>query len=56
MPKYLFDCCVTGVWDGEVEAKNKQEALEKAKQELAFENLQPDGDINIERLPKDGDA
>jgi hypothetical protein len=53
MPKYLFDCEVAGAWDGEVEAKNKEEALQKAKEEVCSEGLMPVGEINIERIPKD---
>lgn len=53
MPKYIFDCEVAGAWDGEVEAKNKKEALEKAQDEIRMEGLMPVGKINIERLPKD---
>lgn len=52
MPIYDFACNVHGNWDGEVEAKNKEEALEKANIELEIEGLHADGDIEITRRPK----
>lgn len=53
MPKYIYESEVAGHWDGEVEAKNKKEAKEKAEDEIRMEGLIPVGEMHVERLPKD---
>ena len=56
MPKYDFYAEVFGYEDGEVEAKNIQEATEKAKQEIEMLGLMiAEGTLNVQRRPKDDD-
>lgn len=53
MPDYEYSAEVRGFTDGRVTAKNKQEAEEKIRDEIAMDGLVAVGRIDIERQPKD---
>lgn len=53
MPKYEYYAEVYGYEDGEVTAKNKQEALKKAEEEIAMSGLSVAKHIEVRRIPKD---
>jgi len=48
--EYEYECSVIGNWNGVVRAKNKKHAIEKAKEQLAMENLQATDEIMIYRI------
>ena len=54
MSEWQFQCRVTGVWDGIVEADSKAKAIERAKNELLVEGLFPDGEIEVHKA-EDGE-
>lgn len=53
MPLYQYSCEVGGYLDGEVRAKNKEEAIAKAVIEIECEGLHPLGKIELYRVPKE---
>ena len=52
MPYYEYECEVTGVHDGVIDAKNKKQALEHVEGVLMCEGLEPVGNIKIKRVKK----
>jgi hypothetical protein len=47
MPKYEFDCLVSGVFDGEVEAETLEQAMEIVEDAVAEAGLIPNGQLCI---------